>query len=636
MKGAKVLGVFYQVGRWAYVPFAHWRAEMITNDLRSAFDLDRQGRRLFADLIWEQRRTVAITFGCATVAAALEGVGIGLLIPLLQSMTDPGALPLSSGIGWIDRWVLVVDADPMQRLYWVSGAIMASIILRSGFGYVSQIASERTTERALHRLRGRVFDQLARLPLSFYTAARGGDLVNTTTTELQRLRFLFQTGANLVIRSLVLVAYVTLALWLSWGLTLIALVFLVVLSIGLKFLIETTKDRGKVVAEENGRVAAIVTEFIAGIRTVKAFGAELHERTKFDGASRKAADTLIRTADASAAIRPIAEAAASAVLVGLVVVSVRLLVVGGSLTVPSLLAFLFAIFRLLPIVHELNGARGVIANLHGSWTHVVSFLDRSSKPEVVTGSRHPGPLNEKIRFENVSFEYEPSRPVLTNVSLEIRHGETIALVGTSGAGKSTLADLIPRFVDPTRGRITWDGVDLCDLDLAALRARIAVVSQDTFLFHDTVANNIAYGATPEMDRVEEAARQAHALEFIQDLPAGFDTVLGDRGARLSGGQRQRIAIARALYRDPDVLILDEATSALDSVSERLVQRSLDELRVGRTAIVIAHRLSTVEDADRVVVMANGEIEEVGSYDELLARRGLLWEFHRLQSQPVAA
>ncbi len=606
------------------------------NALQDALGLDRQGRRLFADLMWEQRRTVAITFACATVAAALEGVGIGLLIPLLQSVTDPGAPPLASGIGWIDQWVLVVDAEPMQRLYWVSGAIMASIILRSGFGYVSQIASQRTTERALHRLRGRVFDQLARLPLSFYTAARGGDLVNTTTNELQRLRFLFQTGASLVIRGLVLIAYVTLALWLSWGLTLIALVFLLVLSIGLKSLIETTKGRGRVIAEENGRVASVVTEFIAGVRTVKAFGAEPHEKTRFDRASREAAETLIRTADASAAVRPVAEAAASVVLVGLVVVSVRLLVVGGSLTVPSLLAFLFAIFRLLPIVHELNSARGVIANLHGSWTHVVSFLDRSSKPAVVTGSRRPGPLMEGIRFENVSFEYEPSRPVLTDVSLEIRRGETIALVGTSGAGKSTLADLIPRFVDPTRGRITWDGVDLCDLDLAALRARIAVVSQDTFLFHDTVANNIAYGETPEMDRVEEAARQAHALEFIQDLPVGFDTVLGDRGARLSGGQRQRIAIARALYRDPDVLILDEATSALDSVSERLVQRSLDELRVGRTAIVIAHRLSTVEDADRVVVMANGEIEEVGSYDELLARRGLLWEFHRLQSQPVAA
>jgi subfamily B ATP-binding cassette protein MsbA len=231
----------------------------------------------------------------------------------------------------------------------------------------------------------------------------------------------------------------------------------------------------------------------------------------------------------------------------------------------------------------------------------------------------------------VDFGYDPGELVLHNISLTIEQGKMTALVGASGAGKSTLADLIPRFYDPTQGKILIDGVDLREFDINSVRRRLAVVSQDTFIFNTSVRNNIAYALEGvDEEAIREAARLANALEFIEDMPEGFETQLGDRGVRLSGGQRQRIAIARALLRNPEILILDEATSALDSVSERLIQESLEKLSVGRTVIAIAHRLSTIVRADKVVVLEQGHIVEQGTYDELLQQHGKLWQYHQMQ------
>jgi subfamily B ATP-binding cassette protein MsbA len=240
-------------------------------------------------------------------------------------------------------------------------------------------------------------------------------------------------------------------------------------------------------------------------------------------------------------------------------------------------------------------------------------------------------LKQAIEFVSVDFGYDPADLVLHKISLTIERGKMTALVGSSGAGKSTLADLIPRFDDPTRGKILLDGVDLREFEINSLRRKLAVVSQDTFIFHTSVRNNIAY-ALDGVDEaaIREAASLANALEFIEELPDGFETQLGDRGVRLSGGQRQRIAIARALLRNPEILILDEATSALDSVSERLIQESLEKLSVGRTVIAIAHRLSTIVRADKVVVLEQGHIVEQGTYEELLQQRGKLWQYHQMQ------
>jgi ATP-binding cassette, subfamily B, bacterial MsbA len=297
----------------------------------------------------------------------------------------------------------------------------------------------------------------------------------------------------------------------------------------------------------------------------------------------------------------------------------------------SLLAFLFVLFRSTPLLRQLNSASGQLSSFQGSLGHVKELLRTDDKVYLQNGDRVFEQLRQGIEFRAVNFDYEPGEPLLRQINLTIERGQMTALVGASGAGKSTLVDLIPRFYDPTTGTILIDGVDLRSFDINSVRRQLAVVSQDTFIFNDSVRNNIAYALEDVDDRaIWQAARLANALEFIQELPQGFDTQLGDRGVRLSGGQRQRIAIARALLRNPDILILDEATSALDSVTERLIQSSLETLSAGRTVIVIAHRLSTIVRADKVIVLEQGQIVEQGGYQELLDRRGKLWNYHQMQ------
>jgi subfamily B ATP-binding cassette protein MsbA len=262
-----------------------------------------------------------------------------------------------------------------------------------------------------------------------------------------------------------------------------------------------------------------------------------------------------------------------------------------------------------------------------------ALLRTDDKPYLSEGDRIAPSLQEGISFENVNFSYEPGEPVLRDVCLRIERGKTTALVGGSGAGKSTLVDLIPRLYDPDTGTIRYDGVDIREFTLASLRSRMAVVSQSTFIFNDTVRANIAYGRPDATEaEIRAAAEQANAVGFIEDMSEGFDTLLGDRGIRVSGGQRQRIAIARAILQDPEILILDEATSSLDSISEQMVQQSLERLMAGRTVIAIAHRLSTIENADWVAVLEDGRIVEQGPYDALLEKRGALWSYHSIQFQ----
>jgi len=271
-----------------------------------------------------------------------------------------------------------------------------------------------------------------------------------------------------------------------------------------------------------------------------------------------------------------------------------------------------------------------MGSMQGSLHAIEELLRRDNKPYLQNGYRQFTSLQRAIEFVSVDFGYGDESLVLQNITLTIPKGQTVALVGSSGAGKSTLADLIPRFYDPTQGDIQLDGVSLREFDITSVRQRIAMVSQDTFIFNTSVRHNIAYGIDVEDAEVMAAAKLANAVEFIEALPKGLDTVLGDRGVRLSGGQRQRIAIARALLRNPEILILDEATSALDSVSERLIQASIEQLSVGRTVIAIAHRLSTIMRADKVVVLEQGQIIEQGTYQELLAQRGKLWNYHQMQ------
>jgi len=340
-------------------------------------------------------------------------------------------------------------------------------------------------------------------------------------------------------------------------------------------------------------------------------------------------DASIKVARAWTIVKPIAEAIVTTVLIGLIILSFAKF----TLPVASLLTFFFVLIRVAPAIQDINGTMAFLSTLNGSLDNVKNLLESDNQGYFQNGSMEFTQLNRSIDIVSVDFGYDSSSLVLHNITLTLEKGKTTALVGASGAGKTTLADLIPRFYDPTQGHIFVDGVDLKELDVYSLRKNMAIVSQDTFIFNTSVWNNIAYGTLNATEaEIKEAARLANALEFIQDMPQGFDTQLGDRGVRLSGGQRQRIAIARALLRDPQILILDEATSALDSVSERLIQESLEKLSVGRTVIAIAHRLSTIAKADKVVVLEGGYIVEQGKYKDLLQERGKLWKYHQMQNE----
>jgi subfamily B ATP-binding cassette protein MsbA len=377
-----------------------------------------------------------------------------------------------------------------------------------------------------------------------------------------------------------------------------------------------------------GELTAILHESIAGMRVVKAFAMERFEITRFGAAAERIHRAFVRLRRYGALSSPLAEILGVLAAVAVIAYGGRLILVERTLTPDRFLLFLVAMLSMTRPLRKLASVNVDVQEGMAATERIFGLL--AIEPSVIErpGARAVQRFAGAIRFEGVEFAYEPGRPVLEAIDFEVRAGEVVALVGPSGAGKSTLADLVPRFYDPIRGRITLDGTDLRDLRLADLRRLIGLVTQEVILFNDTVRANIAYGDDTVPDEaVREAAEAAHAAEFIDALPRGYATEVGDRGVRLSGGQRQRLAIARAILKNPPILILDEATSALDTESERLVQAAIARLMAGRTALVIAHRLSTVRAADRIVVLDRGRIVETGTHAELLVRGGVYTHLH---------
>ena len=573
-----------------------------------------------------------ITLCFAILAAVCEGFSIGLLIPFLRNIGDSGEA-FSTGWYFIDHYILGVDGSQLERLYRICGIILVASWGRSGFSYLSEAFATVARVKYVMELRSRVVDQLLAVSLSYYTHTRSGELINSLTTEISRVIQSFQVINVFLIRGTLMLVYVIFMVLVSWELSLIILTFFVILSLTLTKLLRRIQRGGKKVTKAAGQFTSALTELISGVRTIAAFNTEAFERQRMNGAIGKLADAMIKNGWQRLKVGPLSQGFVSSILIGIILVATQYYVLPGKLDIALLLAFLFALLRMMPLINELNKQRGMWASLRGSLLNVADLLRTDNKPYLKDGEQSVADLEKSIVFDDVTFAYGDDSPVLSNVNISIDCGKTTAIVGASGAGKSTLVDLIPRFHDPVAGKVLWDDLDLCEAKVDSLRQKIAVVSQSTFIFNDTVWANIAYGLEDiPQEKIYEAARRANALDFIEKMENGFDTVLGDRGVRLSGGQRQRIAIARALLRDPDILILDEATSALDSVSERLVQQSLEELMQGRTVIAIAHRLSTIENADKVVVLEKGEVVEQGTYTKLLEKKGKLWEYHALQYQ----
>lgn len=568
---------------------------------------------------------------CALGAAAFEGFGFGFLLAFLQNLVSPENKPFQTGLDWFDVWILGIHEPPMNRLYRVSALILLASWIRAAFNYFNQVYTELTQQKLVDRLRKRIFEQFESLSLGYFTKANSGELMNTLTNEIGKLQSAFGSIAFITTKGLTILVYLILLFRLSWQLTLLSVLLFTLLAAILSNLNRRVREVSFEVPIASGRFTAIAMELISGMRTMQAFGTQDFERERFYRASSDLLKASMKSVRLWGLIRPLAEGLATTVLISMIIVGLTVFVANGTLQTASLLTFLFILFRLVPAVHEMNGNWALLNSFTGTLHNVQQLLRTDDKPYLANGTRHFSGLQWAITFESVDFGYDPVQPVLQNVTLTLKRGEMTAIVGASGAGKSTLVDLIPRFYDPTLGRIVIDGTDLREFEINSVRRKLAVVSQDTFIFNTTVRNNIAYGSPDATQNdILQACRLANALDFILDLPEGFETQLGDRGVRLSGGQRQRIAIARALLRNPEILILDEATSALDSVSERLIQNSLETLTEGRTVIAIAHRLSTIVRADKVVVLDQGRIVEQGNYQELLERRGKLWSYHQMQ------
>ena len=574
---------------------------------------------------------LAITF--TLLAAVFEGFGVGFILSFLQSFTNPNAAPIQTGVDWIDFWILGVNAPATERLYRISGLIFLTTLLRLGFTYLGSLYSFLAQTNLTYRLRVRIVEQLQALSLSYFSKTRSGNLINSLTGEIREVSKAFGIISTFLTKGSMLIVFVISMLLMSWQLTIILVMLFSLVSLGLSTLLHKVREASFDITQANARYSSVSLEFIHGIRTVQAFAAQDFERQRCNDASFQILRTNNKAIVVQALIEPLSEGAGIFMLLGILIGGLAFLIPNGYLQSASLLTFLFVLLRITPIIRYLNALRARFSKLYGAFDNIQQLLRTDDKPYFENGKVQFLGVKRAIEFVAVDFGYDTSELVLRQISLTIPQGQTVALVGASGAGKSTLADLIPRFYDPTQGQILIDRVNLRDFDIKSLRQKLAVVSQDTFIFNASVWDNIAY-AMEKVDEaaIWEAARIANALDFIQKLPEGFDTKLGERGVRLSGGQRQRIAIARALLRNPDILILDEATSALDSVSERLIQESLEKLSVGRTVIAIAHRLSTIMKADQVVVLEQGRIVEQGTYQELLQQRGQLWRYHQMQHE----
>jgi len=514
------------------------------------------------------------------------------------------------------------------------GAIIGVFLLRGVVGFGSTYLTEYVGQRIIADMRAQLNDHIQHLSLSFFNRTPTGTIVSRITNDVSLVRSAITDAVASILKDgFSLVILIAVAFYQDWLLALIAFVVFPVSVLPVIRLSKRLRSFAKKGQVSMGNMTMLLQETIQGNRVVKAFGMEAYEKQRFDNENEHLFRLYMKSTSIRAFTNPMMEILAAFGIAGVVWYGGYSVITGGR-TQGSFLAFLTALFLLYDPFKGLAKTNTTVQQAMGAAERVMELLDTGGDVVERPHARQLDGIRHGVRFEHVSFRYD-HEPVLRDIDLEIRRGEVVALVGMSGGGKSTLADLIPRFYDVPEGRICIDGVDVRDYTLASLRAQIAIVTQHTFLFNDTVRNNIAYGdIARDMNGVIAAAKAANAHEFITALPEGYDTVIGELGVKLSGGQRQRLAIARALLKDAPLLILDEATSALDNESERLVQAALETLMSNRTTLVIAHRLSTIRRADRIVVVVRGRIVEHGTHDELLALNAEYRKLYDLQFQDV--
>ena len=598
---------------------------------------------------------LTISVICTILFALLNGTSVYLTIPLLDTLFQEGGVhsqvqqqsSVQTASGILPDWVqhigkeisdsfnnFVFSGDKTDALLRICIIVLITFLLKNIFGYLQAYFLSYVEQGTMKDLRDRAYTHLHQLPMSYFKQERVGNLISRITNDVNVVQNSISAAfLNLIREPLTIIVFIGIALSISWQLTLLAFVILpfsmfIITWVGIKL-----RKHSSVVQAKMADITSILQETISGVKIVKAFGMEEYENKKFMTETRSFFRMMLRIVRIRNASSPITEFLS--VIVGVVIIYYGgvLVLQHQSLKASEFLGFLFAIFQLMPPIKELSTVNNRIQESSAAGDRIFEIIDTEPAIVDVPGAKDIKEFKESISFDNISFSYDDSPEIILNkLNFTVKRGEIIALVGPSGGGKSTFVDLIPRFYDPTSGRITIDGKDIKEVSLSSLRALMGIVTQETYLFNESIKNNIAYGLGnyPE-EKIIAAAKAANAHNFIMEMPRGYDTVIGERGLKISGGQRQRLSIARAILKNPEIMIFDEATSALDNESEQLVQEAIERMMVNRTTFVIAHRLSTIRNATRILVLDRGNIIQMGKHDDLIKdEKGLYKKFYEMQ------
>jgi ATP-binding cassette subfamily B protein len=581
--------------------------------------------------IWVLLKPHSKALGFGILAVIGEGI-VNLLEPWPLKLVLDTVLKSRPAGGWLSNLVLSISGpDKLSILKFAALAALAIAAVGALCSYAEKYLTTSVGQWVMHDLRRTLYSHIQRLSLAFYDQKRTGDLISRVTSDIDAIQSFIVSGLlGALINTLTLVGMVGVMFYLNWRFTLIALSVAPVLFAVVYTYTRRIKSASREVRKKEGEIVSVIQEVLSSIRVVKAFAREDYEQRRLEEESLEGVEIALRARSLKAKLSPLVEIIV-AVGTSLVLWFGGRMVLDGSLSPGSLMVFILYLGKMYKPMQELSKMTDAYSKAAVGYERIREVLETEGEVKDLPGARVAPKLKGEIEFENVDFNYQAEREILKNVSFKIEPGQVAALVGPTGAGKTTIISLIPRFYDPSSGIVKIDGSDVRRFKQKSIRQQISFVLQETLLFHGPIWNNIAYGK-PEATRSEilHAAELANAHEFIEKMPEGYSTILGERGVTLSGGQRQRIAIARAIIRNTPILILDEPTSGLDAASEKLVFEALDRLLQGKTSIVIAHRLSTIRRADIIFVVKDGEIIERGKHEELSKAGGLYSQLYELQ------
>lgn len=590
--------------------------------------------------------------------AFMNGLSIYLTMPLLDVLFEQNnsevveKVSSPSNSSFVPDWITstiseiyisfqtyILSGEISDVLLKVSLLIVLAFTLKNIFSYISKYFIAHIEQGVIRNLRNELYEHIHNLPMNFFKNEKTGNLISRFTADVgiiqQSITAVF---LNIFQDPITILVFFGIAFSISWKLTLVSLLTVPLSIIVIGFIGSILRKQSYKLQKKLGNIVDVLHETISGVKIVKAFGMEEYENSRFQGETQKYFKIILKNVRIRNISSPTTEIIA--VFLGAVILYYggRLVLIEGEIKASEFMVFLFAIFQMMPPMKQMSQLNNKIQESIGAGMRIFEILD--IKPDI-KNIENPVPLKffvSEIKFVDVTFNYSDSpEKILDKVNITAKIGEIIAFVGSSGAGKTTLVDLIPRFFDPTGGKILIDGIDIKEVKIEELRKLMGIVTQETILFNETVFNNIAYGLSDiPMERVVEVATVANAHKFIQEMPNGYDTIVGERGTKISGGQRQRLSIARALLKNPPIMIFDEATSALDNESEVLVQEAIEHLMKERTTFVIAHRLSTIRNADKIIVLDKGKIVQQGKHEELLAdEAGIYNKLYELQFRSQA-